>query len=598
MLELKSISLRNFWSYGDYETTFEVDGLGPCLITGTMADESDEIVDPKKISNGAGKSALVEAILWCLFGRTMRIPNPGDKVLNWFTKKDCFVELRFKNGDILRRTRNMDGHNDLLLRQAGEDISLGTTGMEQQRLNRLLNLDWDIFCGSTFFSQFGRSWMELSDTKRKDALEREFHLDKILSYANAAKTRLNTSQQEQLKHLGKIENLESSLNTYEAQITKFTTASKEFDAQKQLRAKQAQDVLQDLTLQRDAVELHDVEALNRRWGLFKKVLEKLDGLQHTIRELSQQKRNVESDITIQNRLVRKWEGKGAVCPECEQAISKEHIASKVSTPSQELDELNKKLSQISEELDRRRTTLDKAAEAIESRRPSVTIAQAEANQRQWNRQDTHVKSQRTTINKIEVEENHYDETIADLENKTKTCKTSIEAARKIVGKIDRLILHLNYIYRAYHDRRRIKSYMLAEYIPYLNDRIAYYLNKFGFDLRIEFTNALGIRSSHWGYQSFSGGECKRFDVAMMLAMFDLHTIMYGRHCNIIVFDEVDGRLDARGAEIFAEIIRSDFAGKVDSILVITQRADMRGSMPSEIKIIREDRFSKISEVLR
>ena len=81
-------------------------------------------------------------------------------------------------------------------------------------------------------------------------------------------------------------------------------------------------------------------------------------------------------------------------------------------------------------------------------------------------------------------------------------------------------------------------------------------------------------------------------------MFDLHALMYGRHCNLIIFDEVDGRLDVNGAEIFADIIRSDFAGKVDSILVISQRVDMRGSLSSEIKITREDRFSRVAEILK
>ena len=167
-----------------------------------------------------------------------------------------------------------------------------------------------------------------------------------------------------------------------------------------------------------------------------------------------------------------------------------------------------------------------------------------------------------------------------------------------LAKLDKLLLHYNYICRAYTDRRKIKSYMLSEYIPYLNGRIEYYCGRFGLDLKIEFTDALGTKNEKWGYDSFSGGECKRFDVAMMFAMFDLHTLMYGRQCNIIVFDEIDGRLDIRGAEAFVDVLKTDFADKVDSIFVISQRPDMRGVLPSEIKIVSEDRLSRIAEIIQ
>ena len=81
MLELKSLLLRNYSSYGDYDTIIELDELGLCLITGEVHDGSENS-DEQKFSNGSGKSSIVEAILWCLFGRTMRVAQPGDKVIN------------------------------------------------------------------------------------------------------------------------------------------------------------------------------------------------------------------------------------------------------------------------------------------------------------------------------------------------------------------------------------------------------------------------------------------------------------------------------------------------------------------------------------
>lgn len=601
MLELKSILLRNYLSFGDYETILQLDNLGACLITGEVVDTSDE-VSPNKLSNGVGKSSLTEAILWCLFGRTTRVERPGDKVINFFTQKNCIVELKFKNGDMLRRTRNVDGHDDLLLIKDGESIhhngALGTTTMEQRRINQLLNLDWDLFCGSTFFSQFGQSWMEISDVKRKEALEREFHMDKIQHYADAAKEKLDSSKAEQERLLASITNTQSTLDTYNAQIEQFTKASTTFDAQKRERLKQAADVFNGLVAQRDAVKLIDKNSVSQQWAAYKMSCDGLSKKQDAIYALERDKRNIDTDIARQEGLIRKWKGKGAVCSECEQPIPAEHINSKITTPQQKLADLKSNLASIAAQIKSQQAELAKSKIDIESKKPTLTVEQVESDRRRWQGLDAHVQSQKSTMDKIGAEQNHYDDTLADLGVKVSGCKTEISAISKKVSKLDRLILHLSYIHRAYHDRRKIKSYMLSEYIPYLNERIKYYSKRFELDLSIEFTSALGVKSNYWGYQFFSGGECKRFDVAMMMAMFDLHTLMYGRRSNIVVFDEVDGRLDPRGAELFADILRTDFTSKVDSILVISQRIDMRGSLPSEIKIVREDRFSRIAEVLK
>jgi len=596
MLEIKNIRLKNFWSYGDYDTKLNLNNLGPCLITGEVVDHAD--VDPKKTSNGAGKSAIIEAMLWCLFGRTMRIPNPGNKVVNFFTNKDCLVEIEFCNGDVLRRTRNLSGHNDLLLIKDGEDISLGTTTMEQQRLNNLLGLDWDIFCGSTFFSQFGKSWMEISDTKRKEALEREFHLDKIKLYASAAKSRLDIAKSEQEKLKWEADGIQGDIDRHTEEITSFSTASKQFDQIKQGKISSVLSRISDIQAQITNIPDVDIEKLEQHWRTWEEISRKIDMQRDKVKDLQWVANNISRDIQNNQALINKWQGKKSVCSACEQPISARHVASKIATPQQKITALQAQAEENRKATERKKASILLVAEAANKKKPTMSLVEAKNLLSKKTQLQKQITQEQKLIEQISSEQNHYDDTINTLKTKLGALKKSLSTINNKIAKFDTIILHINYIYRAYHDRRKIKSYMLSEYIPYLNNRIAYYLEKFKLDLKIEFTNALGIKNEYWGYESFSGGECKRFDVAMMLAIFDLHTLMYGRHCNLLVFDEVDGRLDVVGAEILADIIRSDFADKVDTILVISQRTDMRSAMPSEIKIIREDRFSRISEILK
>lgn len=672
MLEIQSLYLKNFKSYGDYDTILELDDLGPCLITGEVVkDDTDEYIPGSdKDSNGAGKSTIVDAILWCLFGKTSGSTNPGDKVINHFTEKDCVVELKFKNGDTLKRTRNLNGHNDLLLKRNGADVSLGTTKMQQSRLNKELNLDWDNFCGSTFFSQFGRSWLEISDTKRKQAMEREFHMDRIQIYADVAKERADKAQKSQDTLTSKTAELSRSIERLLSHKADLEASSATFEENKADRVIEAKATKKRFEENRDAVKLYNIPALQKKWDAVATIEKKInDDLEerkkgheaHRLKIVAERKigqevinklekeaaeadkkfKELSNKITVLNdrinnqlSVIKEWEDKsGEICPECKQLVDGDHIKNEITGPKSkikefkaeikalenDMKEVGNKIDNLNDEqlaigselscLDIQDKEIDKLIKeceekrikqlkALESKKPSITIEQAEKAQAERDRHQKNVESQEKAIAKIEAESNQYEASIKKTEAEINSLREEGSEINQKIAKIDKLILHLSYIHKAYHDRRKIKSYMLAEYIPYLNKRIEYYLNRFGMDLGLEFTNALGIKNEAWGYDSFSGGEKKRVDVAIMLAMFDLHMLMHGRSCNVIVFDEVDGRLDVGGAEVLSDIIRTDFASKVDSILVISQRVDMRGALPSEIKIKRQDRFSEIVDVIR
>jgi len=100
----------------------------------------------------------------------------------------------------------------------------------------------------------------------------------------------------------------------------------------------------------------------------------------------------------------------------------------------------------------------------------------------------------------------------------------------------------------------------------------------------------------WGYEFQSGGERKRTDVAFMLAMFDLHEQMYGRQCNVLVLDEVDGRMDDDGIESLINIIKNDLSSRIESILIISHRNMMQDVFPKELLVKRSNRFSVVESI--
>jgi DNA repair exonuclease SbcCD ATPase subunit len=184
---------------------------------------------------------------------------------------------------------------------------------------------------------------------------------------------------------------------------------------------------------------------------------------------------------------------------------------------------------------------------------------------------------------------------ADLDN----AEGALRQDREKMLKLDTFINQVEYIRRSYHDRNKIKMFILSGIIPTLNKRIEYYLNAFDCDFELRFTPTLSVETGWWDYEYHSGGECKRIDLAVMFALYDVYISLYGAQCNVMVLDEVDGSLDPVGVRSFVDIINNDFSGdrpdKPDTILIISHKTDMVDQFPSQVLVtMDQNRFSHLS----
>jgi DNA repair exonuclease SbcCD ATPase subunit len=604
MLELKSVTWQNFLSYGDYPTTLELDNLGQCLIIGEVIDEDSKSSEESGIrrSNGAGKSTIPSVIQWVLFGRTMHSRTPGNNVVNWFTGRDCWAKVVFKNGDSITRTRNTDGKNELLFSKDGDETrltsdTLSTAANQQNQLNKLFNLDWEIFCGSVFFNQYGKPWMEMADATRKKAIERVLHVDRLTYYAQAAKTKCDSIDKLVERQRTNVDNFKSTITRLEGEIERIDTASKTFiDNQLERVASLKEQAAEELR-KRDAINLPDIEGLKAKWDVMKKVEAKLlslrrerDSAKYKLAEASGNKTSIVNKIKL-------WNDKaGKVCVSCEQAIEQSHISSKIDPIKEELQRIQERVEELNDKVNEIQSTIDKADAMLIDRKPSMSIEDAESTHSRFRRHEQESKKLLQQADKVSKESNPHEASKADVLNRISKAKEDIKSCEEELQRSDLLNKHYHYVYKAYNDRSKIKSYIFKEHIPFINARLKHYLEVFDLDIKIELTEGLGIKSSMWGYEFESGGERKRTDVAFMLAMFDFHEQMYGRQCNVLVLDEVDGRLDDEGIDALINIIKTDLSHRVESILMISHRNMMFDTFSKELRVFRKDRFSTLEVI--
>lgn len=619
MLELQRVSWGNFLSYGNYTTTLELAGQGACLITGEVVDDDQkEAYDVAqgghvKRSNGAGKSTAASAIQWGLFGRTTHSAAPGDKIINYFTGKDCWVKVEFKNGDYILRTRGTEGKNELIYGRDGEEQrslidTAGTAKIQQDKLNRIFGLDFEIFCGATFFSQYGRPWMEMADQARKKALERLLRVDRFGFYAKVAKGKCDklATQVERLQ--GKKDTLGGEITRLEAEVQRLEDAAANFATRQQARHQEAVEAAEEAERSRDALKLPDLTKLKAKWELVAKIQERIaqqetdaNGLRDQANELNDEISEHDSSAEAAAKRVALWQAKeGKMCSACEQTVPHEHVSERVEPLQTKVEEARGKAQEARQRQkglrDRHKelmATVEKTKALVTEKKPSLSMRDAQNVHAQWKQYDQEAQRYRRQADAVLTETSPHDAGVEKAQARIVVCRQEIETLDTDIARQDLLSRHYLYIHKCYNDRTKIKSQVFREHIPFINSRLKHYLDVFGLDVKLELTDSLGIDTNMWDYEFQSGGERKRTDVAFMLATFDFHELMFGRQCNVLVLDEVDGRMDDDGIDSLIGIIKNDLASRVETVLIISHRDMMRDTFPREIKVKRRGRFSRL-----
>jgi len=622
MLELASVSWKNFLSYGNYQTTLELANRGQCLITGEIVDDdiregfdSDLVLSKEqsknKRSNGAGKSVIPSVIQWVLFGRTMHSSSPGDAIINWYTGKDCWGKITFKNGDSIIRTRNVLGNNELYFTHNGDEHkfvsdTVSTAKNQQTILAKTYGLDWEMFCGGAFFTQYGKPWMEMSDQIRKRAFERLLHADRFSYYSKSGKIKIDALDMQISECNLQKSSLESDITRSHNEITRLTSAIETFDINLKERHDEALRMAAIAAEKRDNIIIPDIDKLILKWNIVDKIKSKINtdkeaiaDLNNSIDILDRQINTQESKIESLNSKIKLWNDKnGKICASCEQLITKDHVDNRIEPYIKQIDDNVIKLNDLNlkmDDLKQRKSVLKavvvKSESLLAASLPKMTVQQAQSIAATKSIHDDEYNRLLKLSKNILNESNPHVISLEDVNKKLDNYKKRLDDIKNKIEQLTHLNKHYVYVQKAYTDRTKIKSFAFKDHVPYINSRLRHYLDVFGLDVKLELTDSLSMSSNMWGYDFESGGERKKTDVALMLATFDFHEYMYGRQCNILVLDEVDGRLDDDGVESLINIIKTDLADRVETLLIISHKNTMRDVFPNEIRVRRVKRFS-------
>lgn len=592
MIEIDSVTLRNFMSFGNYDTTIKIARLGPCLVVGEVVDDDGTVIG----SIGAGKSAAHNSIQWCLFGRTMYNPQSARGVANWDSDGDCVVSVVLCNGDRITRTLKRTGSMELSLQCNDQTTGsvLATTAAMQTFVATRYGIDWEAFIGSVCFNQFSKPWLSLTPEQRRRALERLLRIDRFEIYATVARKKMAAAQTSLVTKETAASTAQVDADHLTIRLTETTASRGRFSGDRKARL---EALVKEAAQHRAAlVKLLqiDTKALERRWVAYADRLSAITKQDRAAQLLDNLTASRATKLAEIEALRASWVNRLNVhCLACGQLISADLVEAEVAALDDQYTTQTEEHIAAAAEAVVAHQEVAAARMALEAHKPALTVTEAEAHNRTRQHYVDLLESCIRRAEDIAAEQNPYGSIVADLTAKLKTATDRAEQRRRAMDLEALQVRHLDCIYHAYHDRDKIKMAMLGDGIQHLNAKLTHYCELFGLKHTVQFDQSLTANYERWSYNYMSGGERDKLNLAMMFAAHDLDEDLYGKQANFIVLDEVDRAFGEREAGALGQLIIDELAQRADAILVISHKNQLAGILPQQLVIVNDGGQSRL-----
>lgn len=538
-----------------YQNLFAV---GNAAITITLNSHTTTLIVGK---NGAGKSTMSEAVCFALFGKPLRAINKPQLVNN-VNRRDCLVELTFTTSSGSYKVRRGIKPTVFEIFHNGTLIPVPSNVDDYQAtLESIIKLDYKSFkqvviLGSASFVPF----MRLTTAQRRDIIEDLLDIEVFssmnalakedLSTAKVSLDRLTTQRKmlgdqivmaENFTHLLEQQNAQALVDI-DAQITQYQS---ELDG--------LRDDLSDVTANTAAcvarMSTHSLDACQRKQQQY----------EHFLVQLTAKLKTLQDDQAFYET--------HANCPECEQVITEAFKTTRVQTAVEKQAEAALAIAQCESALVRYRSLTQTAQSYVdEENRLRAQQRDLKRDVATVNRRIAELDVERTKRSKPLV---HPDVDLRDLRTQAERLTfdyADISKKRVIYDAATQLLKD-----------NGIKTKVVRHYLPIINRLVNHYLNAMDFPILFTFDEAFNesMKSRHrdeFSYESFSEGEKKRIDLALLLTWRAVAKLKNSASTNLLILDEVfDSSLDSAGIEEFLKIMATLEAGT--NVFVISHRTD-------------------------
>jgi len=572
MILFETVRWKNFLSTGNQYTEVDFTKHHTNLIIGT---------------NGAGKSTVLDALTFSLFGKPFRKINKP-QLINSTNEKDCKVEVCFSiNNTDWKIVRGIKPNifeiwkNNCLMNQFASAVD------QQKWLEQnVIKMNYKSFTqivilGSSAFVPF----MQLSTNNRREVIEDLLDI-KIFSTMNSLLKEKLREQKDNVKVLTlKKESLMDKVEMQETFIGELENRGKQ-------DIKDKEDHIQKLLNEENDL-MNDNIHITEEIDDLERVMSVHTGASDTLKKLGNLKGKISNKVS---RITKehKFFTENTVCPTCEQDIEETFRINKITdaqNKSKELQSGYKELEEaINREEERERQFLHLSKEIT-----SLTHGISKNNTKisGCQRQVRDLESEIQKVADQLANRNIEDEKLESFKDNLKTTYDELSQRKGTINYYD-------FSYSLLRDGG-VKSKIIKKYLPLINQQVNRYLQMMDFYINFTLDEEFNetVKSpihEDFSYASFSEGEKMRIDLALLFTWREVARMKNSVNTNLLIMDEVfDSSLDGFGTDEFMKIIR--FVIKDANIFVISHKADLHDKFENVIRFEKVKGFSHMASGL-
>jgi len=569
MIKFQTIRWKNLLSTGNSFTEIKLDKSTNTLIVG---------------SNGAGKSTILDALCFGLFGKPFRKINKPNLV-NSINNSNTVVEVEFAIGKKQYKIIRGIKPNVFEILCNGTLVNQDAKSKDYQDFleKTILKFNYKSFTqivilGSASFVPF----MQLSPADRRTIIEELLDIQIFTSMNGLIKERMAGIKEE------------SSKNKYAMEL-----ASEKIKMQKQNIDEHKKNNEDEIEKKKSEIVTNEeyIVKINKDIGLIQKHIDALtkkiqdkSSIESKSKKLVQLEAKLETNIKKVEKDIAFYHDNDN-CPTCKQTIDGDFKQIQVTESESKASLQKKALKELNSEYEKMQTRLNQIVEV------SKHITEHNNEIVKHNSTLTSINSYVAKLNKEIVELSNKKQNLTEENHKLKELKTELASLIKTQEELS--------IEKHYHEYAAsllkdngIKTRIIKQYLPIINKLVNKYLKAMdffvNFNLNENFEETIKSRyRDEFSYSNFSEGEKMRIDLALLFTWRQVAKMKNSTNTNLLILDEVfDSSLDTVGTDEFLKLIHE--MGTDTNIFVISHKGDqLFEKFRSIIKFRKVNNFSQV-----
>ena len=587
-IKIKELTVKNFMSVGNQTQAVNFEREQLTLVLGENLDQGG---DDSGSRNGTGKTTIVNALSFALFG-TALTNIKKDNLINKINNKNMLVTLSFeKDGNKYKVERGRKPTimkfyvNDQEQSTESADDAQGDMRETQKDIDELLGLSHDMFKHIVALNTYTEPFLSMKANEQREIIEQLLGITLLSEKADALKEQVRISKEAIYQENADIEAAKKSNEKIQVSIDGLETRQKAWYTQQGVDCEK---------IAKSIIELQSVD-IERELEQHAK-LKSYDELSDKIKSLNKEKATLETALIQADKTVKKYEReveqlKEKSCPACEQELHTHKHEEMTATAEKNLADSYAYLQSVSEsyavavaELEaigdingRPQTYYDTLEEALKHQNNLVSLEQA--------------------LSVRQQEKDPYQEQIDDLKH------TAIqEISWDHVNELTLLKDHQEFLLKLLTSKDSfIRKKIIDQNLAYLNNRLTYYLDRMGLPHTVVFQNDLNVEITQLGqdldFDNLSRGERNRLILGLSWSFRDVWESLY-QNINLLFIDElIDNGLDASGVENALSVLKKMARERNKNIYLISHKDELIGRVNNVLKVIKENGFTSYSNDL-